>query len=319
MPWELSRLMGRERATAALNALRPLERLQETIAGLENERCIVSALELSWYMRNQLLRDADWAGMVHGVEIRVPFVDVTVLRALAPMLAGRTRRPRRSSSKAISAPLADDIATRRKTGFSVPVRDWLRAELPRVSRERGLRGWARVVGRLKGGRRFLSFVTDAYGGHGGIALYNRDLLQALCSFPGCTRVVAFPRTMPNAPNRCRQSSRTSTAAVGGKLRYLATALRLLRGDRSHDLSVCGHINLLPMAWLATGPGRTAVPVHLWHRRVAVHRAVRSANAAWQSNPLGVRYSDRLRTHPFRGFPSGTQHCGAAERRFLAEW
>ena len=32
----------------------------------------VSALEMSCYMRNQLLRDADWAGMAHSLEIRVP-------------------------------------------------------------------------------------------------------------------------------------------------------------------------------------------------------------------------------------------------------
>ena len=147
MPWELPRLLGHERAAAGLDALRPLERLEETVAGLANERCIVAALELSWYMRNQLLRDADWAGMAHGVEIRVPFVDVTVVRALAPMLAGPHPPTKAQLVKAIGSPLAEDLAARRKTGFSVPVRDWLRAELPHVSRERGLRGWARVVGR----------------------------------------------------------------------------------------------------------------------------------------------------------------------------
>jgi hypothetical protein len=133
----------------------------------------------------------------------------------------------------------------------VPVREWLRADSPRVSKERGLRGWARVAARFKGGRRFLSFVTDAYGGHGGIALYNRDLLQALCSFPGCSRVVAFPRTMPNVAEAMPEKLTYIDSAAGGKLRYLATAFRVLRGDRSHDLVVCGHINLLPLAWLVS--------------------------------------------------------------------
>ena len=36
----------------------------------------IAALESCWYMRNQLLRDTDWASMAHGVEVRVPFVDV---------------------------------------------------------------------------------------------------------------------------------------------------------------------------------------------------------------------------------------------------
>jgi len=225
--------------------------MEQTIGGLANERCIVSALEICWYMRNQLLRDADWAGMGHGVEIRVPFVDVTVLRALAPMLAGAHPPTKAQLVKASARPLDDDIATRRKTGFSVPVRDWLRQDLPRLSRERGLRGWARVVGRIKGGRRFLSFVTDAYGGHGGIALYNRDLLRSLCSYPGCARVTALPRKMPHRSEPLPQKLVYIDTAAGGKLRYLATVLNVLRGDRSHDLVVCGHINLMPVAWLAS--------------------------------------------------------------------
>jgi len=33
-----------------------------------------------WYMRQQLLRDADWADMAHSLEIRVPLVDLELLR-----------------------------------------------------------------------------------------------------------------------------------------------------------------------------------------------------------------------------------------------
>ena len=39
--------------------------------------------------------------------------------------------------------------------------------------------------------------------------------------------------------------------MGGKLRYLRAVLRLLYRDRRFDLIVCGHINLLPIAWLAS--------------------------------------------------------------------
>src|SRR5262249_40185655 len=153
-----------------------VETLDDAIRGLRNGRCIVSALELMWYMRNQLLRDSDWAGMAHGVEIRVPFVDVTVIRALAPVIAGPNPPTKTQLVEALTHPLSGEIVARKKSGFSVPVRDWLRADIPSAPSERGLRGWARVVARMKTGRRFLSFVTDAYGGHGGIALYNRDLL-----------------------------------------------------------------------------------------------------------------------------------------------
>src|SRR5262249_28301842 len=160
----------------------PVERLARSIQGLGNERCIVAALELSWYMQHQLLRDSDWAGMAHGLEIRVPFVDVAVLRALAPVIAGGNPPRKRDLAQASGHALGADIAARAKAGFVVPVRDWLRNDMPAAARARGLRGWSTVVAKAKGGRRFAAFVTDAFGGHGGIALYNRDLLRSLCNF-----------------------------------------------------------------------------------------------------------------------------------------
>jgi asparagine synthase (glutamine-hydrolysing) len=47
-------------------------------------------MEMGVYMRNMLLRDSDWAGMAHSVEIRTPFVDVELFRALAPYIASDT-------------------------------------------------------------------------------------------------------------------------------------------------------------------------------------------------------------------------------------
>ena len=83
-------------------------------------------------MRNQLLRDADWAGMAHGVEIRVPLVDTTLLQSLAP----RLRRLMPGAGKAALAnaptvPLPDEIVSRAKTGFGVPTgAGWMRPPEP---------------------------------------------------------------------------------------------------------------------------------------------------------------------------------------------
>ena len=41
----------------------------------------IAALESCWYMRNQLLRDTDWSSMAHGLEVRVPFVDISSPRS----------------------------------------------------------------------------------------------------------------------------------------------------------------------------------------------------------------------------------------------
>jgi glycosyltransferase involved in cell wall biosynthesis len=312
-------LLGRERAAAGLAALRPVEQMQETVGGLANERCIVAALELCWYMRNQLLRDADWAGMSQGVEIRVPFVDATVLRALAPMLAGPNPPTKAQLAQAIAHPLAEDIAVRRKTGFSVPVRDWLGQELPRLSRERGLRGWARVVGRQKGGRRFLSFVTDAYGGHGGIALHNRDFLTVLCSFSGCVGVTAFPRHMPNPPEPMPAKLAYIDNAVGGKLRYVVAVLRALHGDRSYDLVVCGHINLVPIAWLV---GKILnAPVIMFIHGIDAWQPTRSwvANTLAKKMQLVVAVSN-VTAQRFRSWAdSATQQLSVLPNAVHAEW
>ena len=37
-------------------------------------------------MRNQLLRDSDWASMYHGVELRTPLVDIKLLENLTTVM-----------------------------------------------------------------------------------------------------------------------------------------------------------------------------------------------------------------------------------------
>ena len=95
MPRELPQIMDPDLAREGLRRLQPLRRLDASLApdpGSDVAR--VCALESAHYMRNQLLRDADWAGMAHGVEIRVPLVDETLLQSLASVM-GRIHPRRR--------------------------------------------------------------------------------------------------------------------------------------------------------------------------------------------------------------------------------
>jgi asparagine synthase (glutamine-hydrolysing) len=97
-------------------------------------------------MRNQLLRDADWAGMAHSIEIRVPFVDSVLMESLSPALASAHPPGKRDMAKAAPRPLPAEILARPRTGFVVPVRDWLSDKSGGAGvDERGLRGWARQV------------------------------------------------------------------------------------------------------------------------------------------------------------------------------
>ena len=152
-PWELDAVMDEEMACSGLSELRTLASLERTVDGIGQDRLAVSALEMEWYMRNQLLRDADWAGMAQSLEIRVPLLDVELLRTAAPWFAAYPDI-RKAELAALAAPsLPPALLARPKTGFSVPVREWIRPPGQVGRQDRGLRGWAKFVhGRFAGGK-----------------------------------------------------------------------------------------------------------------------------------------------------------------------
>jgi asparagine synthase (glutamine-hydrolysing) len=93
-------------------------------------------------MRDRLLRDGDWAGMAHSIEIRVPFVDTVFL---ANALASLGEPGKRALAATPVPPLPPELVDRPKTGFVVPVREWLMGEAHPDAGLRGLRGWSRQV------------------------------------------------------------------------------------------------------------------------------------------------------------------------------
>lgn len=106
----------------------------------------VAAMEASFYMRNQLLRDADWAGMAHSLEIRVPLVDYTLLGRIAPMMAGMGAGTGKALlASAPSRPLPAAILDKPKTGFSIPVAAWLMGRTRHVADRRDARDWSKRV------------------------------------------------------------------------------------------------------------------------------------------------------------------------------
>ena len=139
MPFELPAKLGDDLVREGLRRLRPLARLQATITpdpGSPPAR--VCALESANYLRHQLLRDTDWAGMAHSVEVRCPLVDYDLLRTLAPVMERMTGDVgKRALAAAPSNPLPTCHVERAKTGFWVPTGQWL-AETSNASADRSL-------------------------------------------------------------------------------------------------------------------------------------------------------------------------------------
>jgi asparagine synthase (glutamine-hydrolysing) len=139
MPWELKDILGEEMAIEGLRRLAPLRMIDDAMKpdpGSDYGR--VASLEASLYMRNQLLRDTDWASMAHSVEVRVPMVDVAVLNTLAPVLSFH---PALATKKLLAQiarpPLPVAVGQRAKTGFTVPLNHW-------IERNKTLDVWRRL-------------------------------------------------------------------------------------------------------------------------------------------------------------------------------
>ncbi|MGB7916847.1 MAG: asparagine synthase-related protein, partial [Rhodomicrobium sp.] len=90
MPWELNTVLDPDVVREGLAALATEAALHESLPCVASPRLKVSALTSAWYMRNQLLRDSDWASMCHSIELRTPLVDVALWETVVRLvLAGR--------------------------------------------------------------------------------------------------------------------------------------------------------------------------------------------------------------------------------------
>lgn len=144
MPWELDQVLDGDLARQGWHELQCRAQLDGTTATIPHDRLAISALEMSWYMRHQLLVDADWASMTQSLELRVPFLDVPLLRTAAPWLASHPTLTKRVVAGALAPQLPRELLNKPKTGFSVPVRDWMTGDMI-AAQERGLRGYARKI------------------------------------------------------------------------------------------------------------------------------------------------------------------------------
>ena len=149
LPEEVERLLGQDAAAEGLAAYDPKADACRVLSGLGPEAdawTAVHRLETALYMRNQLLRDADWAAMAHSLELRVPLADARLEAGFAARdfepAKGRGKRALVRSVLAEIAPhlsgnLLAALLERPKSGFYMPVMEWLEPAAAGGARDHG--------------------------------------------------------------------------------------------------------------------------------------------------------------------------------------
>jgi asparagine synthase (glutamine-hydrolysing) len=88
----------------------------------------ISRLEMTRYMRNQLLRDGDTMSMASGLELRVPFLDAPLVDTLTAIPAEvRLQRGKRFLIQAVPE-IPEWVVGQPKRGFLFPFERWLKDE-----------------------------------------------------------------------------------------------------------------------------------------------------------------------------------------------
>ena len=89
----------------------------------------VSALDLTNYTKNVLLRDTDAMSMAHSVEVRVPYLDDPLVEWVLSLPGELKAGGKALLIEATRDLLPPEILARRKQGFALPLGRWLAGEL----------------------------------------------------------------------------------------------------------------------------------------------------------------------------------------------
>lgn len=115
------------------------DRIERSVAQTldkEDVMAAVSHAEISWYMRDQLLRDTDTMSMAHSLEIRVPFLDSQLVETVTSIGSAHKAKGEKELLKEIVSDVVPSfVREREKTGFVFPFNRWLHRELSSIAHE----------------------------------------------------------------------------------------------------------------------------------------------------------------------------------------
>ena len=113
-----------------------LGRARAILADVPERGLLDQALYLDTHMilPDGILLCNDKMSMAAGLELRVPFLDLELMRFVERIPASRRvrpRQPKRLHRRAVARLLPSEVTNRKKHGFATPYDDWLRASLGR--------------------------------------------------------------------------------------------------------------------------------------------------------------------------------------------
>jgi phosphatidyl-myo-inositol dimannoside synthase len=139
--------------------------------------------------------------------------------------------------------------------------------------------------------RILMLASDAHGGFGGIAQYNRDVIDTLAEEEAIDEIVILPRYVEDPEFTAPRKVRYDRAASGGLSAFVRRALlQALFGGR-FDMIFCAHINLAPLAALVRRLARAPLVVAVHGTDVWTRPASRLAYWSMKSTDLILSVSE----------------------------
>jgi len=136
LPWVGAEGAGRARHTKQLAAFRA------ELASRTDPLTACCALDLAFWLPDDLLTKLDRMTMAHSVEARAPFLDPSVVEIALSLAPGQkatlfeTKKPLRELlRRKLPSSVADPLSRRRKHGFEAPIARWLSVDLRDIAEE----------------------------------------------------------------------------------------------------------------------------------------------------------------------------------------
>jgi asparagine synthase (glutamine-hydrolysing) len=107
-------------------------RMQSLRQGNSHWLSSLQSLDFRTYLPLDILTKVDRMSMAHSLEVRPPLLDhrlVEFVATIPPRMLLRNGETKRIFRKAMGNILPDEILSRRKQGFAIPLSSWFRGEL----------------------------------------------------------------------------------------------------------------------------------------------------------------------------------------------